>query len=148
MANLSEHIANQRRDRVEKVTTDLVTRFDRITIEDLNVRGMLKNHHLSYAVQDVSFSMIRDKLTAKAAQHGCEIVVADRFFPSSKTCSSCGHVMVDLTLADRTYVCPECGLVIDRDLNAAINLDEWSEHLVASSTGETLNGRGGGVRPL
>ena len=148
VANLSEHIANQRRDRVEKVTTDLVTRFDRITIEDLNVRGMLKNHHLSYAVQDVSFSMIRDKLTAKAAQHGCEIVVADRFFPSSKTCSSCGHVMVDLTLADRTYVCPECGLVIDRDLNAAINLDEWSEHFVASSTGETLNGRGGDARPL
>ena len=95
---------------------------ERIVLEDLNVAGMTKNHHLARAVSDASMSELGRQITYKALWNGVEVEKADRWFPSSKTCSRCGCIKDDLTLADRTFVCDDCGLVIDRDLNAAKNL--------------------------
>ena len=105
--------------------TDQVTRkFKQITIEDLNCSGMMKNHKLARAISDVSFFEIRRQLTYKAELRGGVVIVADRFFPSSKLCSNCGCIKTDLTLKDRIYKC-DCGLEIDRDENAAINLSNY-----------------------
>jgi IS605 OrfB family transposase len=105
--------------------TNYVTKnFDRIVIEDLNVKGMIKNRKLSRAISDVGFGMLRQFIEYKAKLRKCVVVVADRFFPSSKTCSDCGTKKQDLTLADRIFNC-DCGLVIDRDLNAAIMLNNY-----------------------
>jgi putative transposase len=93
-------------------------------LEDLNVSGMLKNHKLAGAISDASFGEIRRQLEYKTSWYGGEIIDVDRFFPSSKLCSVCGVIKEDLTLGDRIYQC-ECGNVIDRDLNAAINLEHY-----------------------
>ena len=93
-----------------------------IVIEDLNVSGMMKNHHLARAVSDVSFNELRQQIEYKAKRHGIEVIIADRWFPSSKTCHNCGAIKSDLKLSDRTYVCGDCGFTLDRDLNAALNL--------------------------
>ena len=93
-----------------------------MVIEDLNVVGMLKNHHLAQAIADVGFGEFGRQLTYKAAWYGCQVLVASRWEPSSKTCSGCGWVDEDLTLADRTFCCEDCGQALDRDLNAASNL--------------------------
>jgi putative transposase len=93
-----------------------------VVIEDLNVAGMLANHHIARAVSDVAFGELRRQITYKAAWNGVEVVFASQWFPSSKTCSECGAMRDDLTLRDRTFICPECGVMIDRDLNAALNL--------------------------
>ena len=92
-----------------------------IVLEDLNVRGMMKNRHLSRAIAAQRLSYFRIKLTIKAKQRGIELRIVDRFYPSSKKCSHCGRIKTDLKLKDRVYRC-ECGLELDRDLNAAINL--------------------------
>jgi len=97
---------------------------DVIVLEDLNVSGMVKNHHLAKAILDVGFYELRRQIEYKAEWAGIQVVFADRFFPSSKTCSRCGCVKSDLTLGDRVFVCPDCGFEIDRDLNAAINLQK------------------------
>ena len=94
-------------------------------IEDLNVAGMVKNRHLSRSISDAAMAELSRQVLYKATWHGVEVRVADRFFPSSKTCSGCGLVKSDLDLSTRTYSCGTCGLVIDRDLNAAINLARW-----------------------
>lgn len=98
-----------------------------IVIEDLNIQGMMKNKHLSKSIFDVGFSYFDQKLMYKCEEKGIKVVKADRFFPSSKTCSNCGTIKKDLRLKDRTFICPECGLTIDRDLNAAINLSQYIE---------------------
>jgi IS605 OrfB family transposase len=109
------------------MTSDLVkTKPVRLVIEDLSVKNMLKNHRLSKALADASFGEIRRQLEYKAKWYGSEIVIADKFYPSSKTCSGCGLIKDDLKLSDRTYLC-ECGLELDRDLNAAINLQRYGE---------------------
>lgn len=108
-----------------------------IAIEDLHVSGMLKNHNLAQAVSDSNFGEIRRQLEYEAEWHGVHLVVIDRFYPSSKTCSGCEWVDEDLDLSVRTFVCKECGLVIDRDLNAAINLS-----IVAVSSIDTQNACG------
>jgi putative transposase len=94
-------------------------------IEDLNVAGMVRNRRLAKSVSDAAMGELSRQLLYKARWHGVEVRVADRFFPSSKTCSGCGEVKKDLDLSTRTYSCENCGLVIDRDLNAAINLARW-----------------------
>jgi putative transposase len=94
-----------------------------IGIENLNVSGMVKNKHLSKAIQDCCFYEIRKQLEYKAERKGIKIAVADKFYPSSKKCSRCGNVHKRLTLRDRIYVCEKCKLRIDRDFNAAINLE-------------------------
>ena len=94
-------------------------------METLNVKGMMKNRHLSKAVAEEKFYEFKRQMQYKCEAFGIELIEADRFYPSSKTCSRCGHIKHDLKLKDRTYICPECGLVIDRDLNAAINLANY-----------------------
>jgi putative transposase len=127
LAKLHARIANIRADALHKLTTDLSRRFHTIGIEDLNVRGMVKNRHLARSIMDMSFFEFRRQLEYKAAMRGGEIVVADRFFASSKTCSACRHKLDDLPLSLRQWKCPDCGAVHDRDVNAAINLKKVAE---------------------
>jgi len=115
------HVANIRRDFTQKLTTILTTTYEAIAIEDLNVKGMQRGR-LAKSVSDVAFGELRRQIEHKAAINGVRLEVANRFYASSKTCSCCGTKRDDLTLSDRTYVCPHCGAVIDRDLNAARNL--------------------------
>jgi len=118
------HIANIRKHTLHQISHELVVnrRPAVIAIENLNVSGMAKNHCLAQAVLDCGFYELRRQLEYKAKHHGVEIVIVDRWFPSSKTCSSCGCIKDDLTLSNRTFVCADCGFELDRDLNAARNL--------------------------
>ena len=120
-----QRIANQRREVLHEMTTDLISSYGTVVIEDLNVKGMLKNHHLAQAVSDAAFGEIRRQLEYKAPAYGSQVVVAGRWFPSSKTCNDCGY-KTNLTLADRTWVCLQCGVVHDRDVNAACNLRDYT----------------------
>jgi putative transposase len=113
----------------------------KIVIEDLNVRGMLKNRRLSKALSNVAFGEIRRQLEYKCKWYGVELVVADRFYPSSKTCSACGAIYHELQLSEREWTCRECGIVHDRDLNAAINLSKYTANSVE------INACGDQVRP-
>jgi putative transposase len=108
-----------------------------LVIEDLNVSGMLKNHHLAQAIGDVGFAEFKRQLLYKAAWYGSRVILADQWEPSSKRCSGCGWIDADLTLADRTYSCEQCGLVLDRDLNAAMNLEQ-----LAGSSSDSQNACG------
>jgi len=121
VARIYRRIRNIRHDGLHKLTTRLCCQNRVVVIEDLNVKGMVKNHSLAQSISDASFGMFRQLLTYKAQMYGTVIIVADRFYPSSKACSSCGCVKDELSLGERTYRC-ECGLRIDRDLNAALNL--------------------------
>ncbi|NEP06466.1 MAG: IS200/IS605 family element transposase accessory protein TnpB, partial [Okeania sp. SIO4D6] len=123
IAKLHTKVANIRRNALHKLTTYLAKNHGSVVIEDLNVRGMLANHKLAKSIADQGFYEFRRQLEYKCQWYGSEVVVVDRFFPSSKTCSNCGHVQ-DMPLHLRTYDCPECGLSIDRDLNASINLTD------------------------
>ena len=137
VARIHAHVANQRNDTIHKLSTWLTKTYSEISIEDLNVVGMAKNHTLAKSVMDASFGEFRRQLEYKAARTGARLHVIDRWYPSSKTCSQCGRVKTKLSLAERTYSCDSCGLVIDRDLNAAININ------VAGSAPETVNAHGG-----
>lgn len=120
-----QRISNYRTDLIHKFTTQLVdSNPEFIVIEDLNVSGMMKNKHLSRAISECNFFEIRRQLEYKCAWNGIKLIVADRFFPSSKMCSSCGSIKKDLKLSDRIYSC-ECGLNVDRDLNASLNLKKY-----------------------
>ena len=126
LAKLHARIANIRQDNLHQLTTDLTRRFHTIGIEDLNVSGMVKNHHLSRAISDMGFFEFRRQLEYKAAMRGSVVVVADRFFASSKTCSACGEKIDKLPLSVRQWECPCCGESHDRDVNAAINLANYA----------------------
>jgi putative transposase len=115
-------------------------------VEQLNLAGMVRNRHLARALSDTGVAELRRQLAYKSAWYGSQLVVADRFYPSSKTCSACGWVKAKLTLAERTFTCEVCGLRIDRDLNAAYNLAKLAQH-VAQSGWETQNARGANRRP-
>ena len=123
-ARIHTNIANKRKDFIHKETTRLVTEFDFIGIEDLNVAGMVKNHKLAKSISDASFSEFYSVLSYKAAWHGKEVIKIGRFYPSSKTCSCCGWKNDELTLSDRIFKCKSCNLEIDRDHNASINILE------------------------
>lgn len=122
IARLHNKIANKRNYFLHSVITYLADNYDVICIEDLNVSGMLSNHKLAKAISDTSFYQFRSMLEYKCNWYGKELVVIDRFYPSSKTCSKCGWKKEDLTLSDRVFKCENCGMEIDRDLNAAINI--------------------------
>jgi len=122
VSRLHRDIANKRSWYMHNLTTMLVNNYDVICIENLNASGMLQNHKLAGSVYDASFSMFRNQLEYKCRWYGKELIVIDRFYPSSKTCSRCGWKNKDLKLSDRTFVCKDCGMEIDRDLNAAINI--------------------------
>ncbi len=136
-----------RRDAIHKLTTSLAREYGTIVVEDLNVSGMIKNRKLARAVADAGFGEIRRQLTYKTEWNGGRLEIADRWFPSSKTCSGCGAVKPKLPLRVRTYVCESCGLVIDRDTNAALNLAALVKRHVAGSGPETVNGRGADRKP-
>ena len=140
VANLHAHVANQRLDALHKLTTRLAETFSDISIEDLHVAGMVKNRHLAKSISDAAFGEFRRQLEYKTTRAGARLHVVDRWYRSSKTCSGCGGVKAKLSLSERTYRCDSCGLVLDRDLNAAINI------LVAGSAPETLNAHGATVR--
>ncbi len=128
IGELHRKIFNYRQNALHQLTHYLTSHFSRIVIEDLNVKGMLKNSKLSRSIADVGLYEFRRQLLYKAEQRGCEVVVADRFYPSSKTCGYCGQKNEELTLSDRHWVCPHCGAIIkDRDFNAAVNLKRYPE---------------------
>lgn len=140
LSRLHARIGNIRQNSLHQLTTDLTRLFHTIGIEDLNVKGMVKNRHLSRAVSDMGFFEFRRQLDYKAAQRGGMIVVADRWYPSSKTCSACGHKLETLPLVVREWACPECGSVHDRDVNAAINLKNLAVSSTVSACGEEGSG--------
>jgi putative transposase len=134
-------VADLRRDSTHKLTTELAREYGTIVVEDLNVAGMIRNRRLARHIADASFAEIRRQLAYKTDWHGGRLIVADRWFASTKTCSGCGAVKAKLTLSERTYACTACGVVLDRDENAAINLARYGEHVIAGS-GPEINGRG------
>ena len=128
---LHQRLSNIRTDYINKTVSSIIKREPSyITIEDLNIKGMMKNKHLSKSVAQQSFFEFRTKLTSKCKQNNIELRIVDRFYPSSKTCSNCGSIKKDLKLKDRVYKC-SCGLIIDRDLNASINLKNSKEYKIA-----------------
>ncbi|MEA9436526.1 transposase [Aeromonas caviae] len=141
LARLHARIATIRSDALHKLTTDLTRRFHTIGIEDLNVRGMMANRHLARSIADMSFFEFRRQLEYKAERRGGMVVVADRWFPSSKTCSACGSVQQDMPLSVRQWICPDCD-ASHRDLNAARNLATYAVSSTVSACGEEGSGFG------
>jgi putative transposase len=147
LARLYRKVTNQRNNTLHQLTTQLAKTKSVVVIENLHVAGMLKNHHLAQAIADVGFGEFRRQLTYKAAWYGSRVALADRWEPSSKTCSGCGWMDEELDLGDRTFHCRNsrvpCGLVLDRDLNAAINLAKLADSSPdnANACGEGSAGR-------
>ena len=122
VAKIHNKIRNKRKDFINKLSTEIINSHDIICIEDLNIKGMLKNHKLARSISDVSWSEFGRQLEYKADWYGRTIVKVPTFYPSSKTCSKCGNVKKELLLSERTYHCECCGIKIDRDYNASINI--------------------------
>jgi putative transposase len=125
VSKIHYEVACLRKDILDKLTTYLCENYQVICIEDLNVSGMIKNHKLALSISDMGFGEFRRQLEYKSVLNGNTLIFADRWFPSSKICSGCGTVKETLLLSDREYICEVCGMVIDRDLNAAINLKNY-----------------------
>ncbi|WP_066506210.1 RNA-guided endonuclease InsQ/TnpB family protein [Abyssisolibacter fermentans] len=124
---LHRRLSNIRNNHLHQVTTKIVkTKPSRVVMETLNIKGMMKNKHLSKAIAQQGLYEFKRQLQYKSELYGIEFVEADKWYPSSKTCSECGHIKSKLSLSERTYICEECGAVIDRDFNAAINLSRYS----------------------
>lgn len=142
-------VSNLRRDGLHKLTTRIAAEYGTVVVEDLHVAGMLRNRRLARQLADASFGELRRQLDYKTRWHGGRLLVADRWFASSKTCSECGAVRAKLALSERTFVCMSCGVVLDRDDNAARNLRDLAGTLdVAGSGLETRNGRGADRKTL
>jgi putative transposase len=135
VAKIHYKIACIRKDTLHQVTTQLAQNHSEVVIEDLNVKGMSRNHKLSSSILDGGFYEFRRQLTYKCDWYGSKLTVVDRFYPSSKTCSGCSKVKKELALKERVYCCEHCGLEIDRDLNAAINLKKKAVSYTASACG-------------
>lgn len=138
VARVHARIADRRRDLLHQLTTRLVRENQTLVIEDLTVRNMVKNHSLARAISDAAWREFRSMLEYKAAWYGREVVVVDRFFPSSKLCSTCGTLRSKMPLNVRTWTCDSCGTTHDRDVNAAKNL---------LAAGRAVTACGAGVRP-
>ncbi len=135
-------VGTARNDFLHKLTTYLTKTKSVIVVENLSVQNMLRNHSLAKHIADAGWAEFRRQLAYKTKWHGSELMVAPRFYPSSKTCSRCGHVKAELSLAERTFTCDVCGLEIDRDLNAARNLAS-----IATRSSRGSNACGDRVRP-
>ena len=133
IAKLYEKITNKKEAYIHYVVNNLLTSYDSIFMEDLNVKGLLRNHHLAKVIQEVGFSKFKEILTTKALENGKQVISIDRFYPSSKTCSVCGYKKQDLTLNDRYWVCPNCGTRHDRDINAAVNILLEGKRILATA---------------
>ncbi|MGI5238006.1 IS607 family element RNA-guided endonuclease TnpB [Dactylosporangium sp. CA-139066] len=134
-------VANLRRDGLHQLTTRLAGTYGTLVVEDLNVAGMLRNRRLARHIADAGFGELRRQLAYKTLWSGGRLIVADRWYPSSKTCSGCGAVKTKLPLAERTYTCTSCGLVLDRDVNAACNLAALVREVTTAGSGPVA-GRG------
>jgi putative transposase len=155
---LHERVANQRRDQAHRLTAYLTREFEVLGVETLSLENMLQNRRLARHIVDVGWGTVLRQLKYKTAwSDGSLLVTAHRFFPSSKTCSSCGAVRAKLALSERVFVCDECGLIADRDLNAALNLARMAQQqakaegneqcYVARAGRETRNARRGQISP-
>jgi putative transposase len=142
LARIHARAASIRADALHKATSDLGRRYETVAAEDLNVAGMTRNRRLARAIADQGFGQARRMLGYKTAWNGGRLITAGRWYPSSKTCSACGWRKPSLTLAERTFTCDACGLIMDRDVNAARNLLN-----LAASGVERINACGGTVRP-
>ena len=136
LGNQHAQIANQRRDFLQKTTTEISRQYSVIRIEDLNVKGMIANHKLSAAISDLGFYEFRRQLVYKQQNYATRVELVDRWYPSSKTCSCCNHVQ-PMPLTERVFNCQNCGASIDRDLNAAINLVQAPEDKIGRATTES-----------
>ena len=138
VARLQEHIANSRKDSLHKITHALThdSQVRTICMEDLNVKGMQRNHHLAQAVGDASFGMFLTLLEYKCSWYGVNFIKIDRFAPSSKTCGKCGYIYKGLKLSERSWTCPECGTHHDRDFNAACNIKEFGLKALPTERGK------------
>ena len=130
LAKAHYRAACQREDALHKITTKVAQTYALIGLEDLNVKGMMANHCLAQAVSDASFFEVKRQLLYKAEQYGGSVQLVDRWFASSKTCHACGWVKPNLTLADRVFICEQCGIVLDRDFNASLNIREEAIRLI------------------
>lgn len=130
-----ESIKNKTNNYLHLITTQLVNENQVICIEDLNVKGMIKNHKLAESIQSLSFGRFREILTYKCDWYGRDLVVIDRFYPSSKLCNVCGYKNKDLTLKDRNWCCPKCSTEHDRDVNASININKEGLRLLNNKIG-------------
>jgi len=124
LAKAHMRVANVRKDALHQVTSRLTRTKSTVVLEDLNVSGMMQNHHLAQAILDVGFHEFRRQMVYKGQWYGCQVILADPYYPSSKRCSQCGHIKAGMGLSERVYICDQCDLRIDRDLNAAINLEQ------------------------
>lgn len=135
VARCHERVANQRKDVLHKFTTKAVRESQAVAVEDLNVAGMMRNHHLARALSDAAMSEMVRQLAYKCRWYGRDFVKVGRFYPSSKTCGSCGHVLAGLPLSARRWECPECGAAHDRDLNAAVNIAREGRRILKGTAG-------------
>lgn len=138
VARLQEHIANCRKDNLHQITHALThdSQVRTLCMENLNVKGMQRNHYLAQAVGDASFGMFLTMLEYKCQWYGVNLVKIDRFAPSSKTCGQCGYVYKGLKLSERSWICPECGTHHDRDFNAACNIKEFGLKALPTERGK------------
>ncbi len=136
IAKLNEKIKNQREWYIHHIVNQLLNENQVIVMEDLNVSGMMQNHKLAKSIQDVSFCELKRILQYKASWEDKQVIFIDRFYPSSKLCSGCGYKKDDLQLSDRQWVCPECGVVHDRDINAAKNILNEGKRIIGLSSPE------------
>ena len=122
LAKAFERLTYKKENYIHSVVNEILKYYDVVFMEDLNVQGLLKNHRMAKAIQEVGFYRFKSVLQTKALQNGKQVILIDRFYPSSKTCSCCGYKKKDLKLSDRFWTCPECGEHHDRDINAARNI--------------------------
>ena len=140
-AKIQEKISDCRKDKLHKISTNLIRKYDIICCENLNVKGMERNHRLAKSINDASWNMLVSMLQYKAEWNDKKVVKIGRYYPSSKTCHHCGYVKQDLSLTDREWICPVCGAVLDRDVNAAKNiLDEGLKILTSAGTADYTGG--------
>jgi len=138
LARLHEKVVNQRNNFLHNLTIDLVKNYDLISVEDLSTESMLKNKRLAYSISDVSWSKFLSMLEYKCNYYDKTFVKIDRYFPSSKTCNNCGLIKEDLRLSDRIYECESCDISIDRDLNAALNIEAVGVSTAKQSSADTI----------
>lgn len=131
IAKVFERLTNQKFAYIHSVVNELLTYYDTVFMEGLNVKGMLKNHHLAKAIQEIGFYKFRQILEDKARNNNKQVILIDSFYPSSKTCSNCGYKKLDLKLSDRFWTCPVCREYHDRDLNAAVNILHEGERMIS-----------------